>query len=53
LLFRDYAAVTLLTLVLSAFCYYAVTRGKQLGRLSGVLFLSVYCGWFAIMLMDV
>ena len=52
LLFRDFAAVTLLTLLLAAFCYYAVTRGKQLGRLSGVIFLSIYCGWFTVMLVN-
>ena len=52
LLFRDFAAVTLLTLLLAAFCYYAVTRGKNLGRLSGVIFLSIYCGWFTVMLVN-
>jgi cation:H+ antiporter len=52
LLFRDFAAVTLLTLLLAAFCYYAVTRGKKLGRLSGVIFLSIYCGWFTVMLVN-
>ena len=52
LLFRDLAAVTLLTLLLAAFCYYAVTRGKQLGRVSGVIFLSIYCGWFTVMLVN-
>ena len=52
LLFRDFVAVTLLTLLLAAFCYYAVTRGKQLGRLSGVIFLSIYCGWFTVMLIN-
>lgn len=50
LLFRDYAAVTLMTLLLAAFCYYAVTQNKKLGRVSGVLFLSLYCGWFTVML---
>ena len=52
LLFRDFAAVTLLTLLLAAFCYCAVTRGKQLGRVSGVIFLSIYCGWFTVMLVN-
>ena len=52
LLFRDFAAVTLLTLLLAAFCYYAVTRGKKLGRLSGVIFLSIYCGLFTVMLVN-
>jgi cation:H+ antiporter len=52
LLFRDFAAVTLLTLLLAAFCYYAVTRGKQLGRVSGVIFLSIYCGWFTVTLVN-
>lgn len=52
LLFRDFAAVTLLTLLLAAFCYYAVTRGKKLGRLSGVIFLCIYCGWFTVMLVN-
>lgn len=50
LLFRDYAAVTLLTVVLAAMCYHAVTRNKKIGRLSGALFLSLYCGWFTVML---
>ncbi len=52
LFFRDFAAVTLITLLLAAFCYYAVTRGKKLGRLSGVIFLSIYCGWFTVMLVN-
>ena len=52
LLFRDFAAVTLLTLLLAAFCYFAVTRGKKLGRVSGVIFLSIYCGWFTVMVLN-
>ena len=52
LLFRDFAAVTLLTLLLAAFCYFAVTRGKKLGRVSGVIFLSIYCGWFTVMVVN-
>ena len=50
LVYRDFAAVTLLTLLLAALCYYAVTRGKKIGRLSGALFLSLYCGWFTVMM---
>lgn len=52
LLFRDFAAVTLLTLLLAAFCYFAVTHGKKLGRVSGVIFLSIYCGWFTVMVVN-
>ena len=52
LLFRDFGAVTLLTLLLAAFCYFAVTRGKKLGRVSGVIFLSIYCGWFTVMVVN-
>ena len=52
LVYRDFAAVTLLTLLLAALCYYAVTRGKKIGRFSGFLFLSLYCGWFTVMMLQ-
>ena len=52
LVYRDFAAVTLLTLLLAALCYYAVTRGKKIGHFSGFLFLSLYCGWFTVMMLQ-
>lgn len=50
LLYRDYSAVLLLTLLLSFFCYRGFKKHKMVGRTSGVLFLLIYCGWFTVML---
>lgn len=53
LLERDYTAMLLLTALLAGFCLYGIRRRRKIGRVSGIIFLSVYCGWFALMLMDV
>lgn len=49
LFYRDYTAMMLMTLVLTAICFFAIRRGKQIGRLSGMAFLLLYIGWFGIM----
>ncbi|PCJ24974.1 MAG: calcium/sodium antiporter [SAR86 cluster bacterium] len=53
LLYRDFIGVLLLTLLLAYFCYSGVKKGKMISRLNGVAFLSIYCGWFAVMLYQV
>ncbi|MCH7816711.1 MAG: calcium/sodium antiporter [Proteobacteria bacterium] len=52
LLYRDYVAVLLLTLLLAYFCYHGIKKGKMIGRFSGIIFLSIYCGWFTVMVMQ-
>ncbi len=49
LVWRDYTAMLVLTLLLSALCYLAIKRGGAIGRLSGIGFLCIYAGWFGIM----
>ena len=53
LLSRDYLAVLVLTLLLSYYCYRGIKRQKMIGRLCGLTFLSIYCGWFTVMLIQV
>ncbi len=50
---RDYSAMLLLTVLLAYFCYRGVKKGLMIGRIGGVVFLSIYCGWFTVMLMQV
>ncbi|MEQ8953166.1 MAG: calcium/sodium antiporter [Gammaproteobacteria bacterium] len=53
LLIRDYSSMLLLTVLLAWFCYYGIKHDKMIGRLSGIIFLSIYCGWFTVMLLQV
>jgi cation:H+ antiporter len=50
LLFRDYFGVLLLTCLLAYFCYDCIKKQKMIGRLHGIAFLLIYCGWFTVML---
>lgn len=49
LFYRDYAVVLFITLLLAIFCYWGVKHDKRIGRINGVIFLSIYCGWFTFM----
>ena len=49
LLYRDYTAMLFLTVLLSFICYYAINKKIMIGRLYGLIFLLIYCGWFAIL----
>ena len=53
LLIRDYSSMLLVTVLLSWFCYYSIKHNKMIGRLSGIIFLSIYCGWFTVMYLQV
>ncbi len=53
LFYRDFSVVLLLTLLLSYFCYRGIKKDKMIGRLSGIIFLSIYCGWFTLMFLQV
>ena len=53
LLYRDYVAVLLLTLLLAYFSYIGIKKGKMIGRMNGVIFLSIYFGWFTVMYLQV
>ena len=52
LLSRDYLVVLALTLLLSYYCYRGIKRKKMIGRVCGFIFLSIYCGWFTVMLIQ-
>ena len=52
LLSRDYLVVLVLTLLLSYYCYRGIKRKKMIGRMCGLIFLSIYCGWFTVMLIQ-
>ena len=49
---RDYATVLMLTLLLAFFCFYGIKKHKMIGRFSGTMFLSIYIGWFTVMLIQ-
>ena len=46
---RDYAFMFAATLLLSWFCFWGIRKSKLIGRVSGMLFLSIYCAWFTVM----
>ncbi|MBT3531293.1 MAG: calcium/sodium antiporter [Gammaproteobacteria bacterium] len=52
LLYRDYTFVLLLTVMLAYFCYTGIKKKKMIGRFSGLMFISIYCGWFTVMLVQ-
>ncbi|NKB34143.1 MAG: calcium/sodium antiporter [Pseudomonadales bacterium] len=52
LLFRDYVGVLVLTLLLSYFSYRGIKKRKMIGRLHGIIFLSIYGAWFTLMLIQ-
>lgn len=49
LFYRDYAIVLLLTLLLAYFCYRGIKHQQRIGRVNGLIFLSIYCGWATFM----
>ena len=53
LLYRDYFGVLILTLLLVFFCHRAIKKNKMIGRINGMIFLSIYGGWFTLMLIQV
>ena len=53
LLYRDYFGVLILTLLLAFFCHRALKKNKMIGRINGIIFLSIYGGWFTVMLIQV
>ncbi len=52
LLYRDFTFVLILTVMLAYFCYTGIKNKKMIGRFSGAMFLSMYCGWFTVMLVQ-
>lgn len=52
LLYRDYSTVLLLTLLLSLVCYRGIKKNSSITRLNGIGLLSIYCGWFTVMLLQ-
>ena len=52
LLQRDYLIVLVLTLLLAYICYWGIRKHKMIGRTSGFIFLSIYCGWFTVMILQ-
>ena len=53
LLYRDYAFVLFLTVLLAWYCFNGIRNNKMIGRMSGASFLLIYCGWFTLMVFQV
>ena len=53
LLWRDYATMLILTLLLALFCFRAIKHQTKLGRSYGLIFILVYCGWFSVVLLHI
>ena len=53
LFYRDYIGVLILTLLLAFFCHRAIKKNKMISRINGIIFLSIYGGWFTLMLIQV
>ena len=53
LFYRDFISVLILTLLLAYFCYRSVKGDTRISRLSGAMFLLIYCGWFTVMILQV
>ncbi len=50
LFYRDFTGVLLLTLLLAYFCYSGIRKGKMISRANGAVFISIYIGWFGVMM---
>ena len=53
LLYRDFLAVLILTILLSLVCYRCIKHKQKITRVHGALFLLIYSGWFTFMLLEV
>ena len=53
LLYRDFTGVLILTLMLAYFCYTGVKNGKIISRFNGAVLMSLYLGWFSVMLFQI
>lgn len=49
LVYRDYVTMTFMTLLLAGICYHAIARQRAISRVSGIMFLLLYAGWFSLM----
>jgi len=52
LFYRDYISVLVMTAVLALVCYLCIKQNKLIGRLWGIVFISMYCGWCGLMFVD-
>ena len=52
LFYRDYIGVLILTLLLAFFCHRGIKKNKMISRINGIIFLSIYGGWFTLMLIQ-
>ena len=46
--YQDFVGVLLLTVLLAWLCYRGIKQERKIGRLSGILCLLIYCGWFTV-----
>lgn len=53
LVYRDYGAMLLLSILLTIICYRAMRKNEPIGRFSGSAFLIIYAGWFVIMYLQI
>lgn len=49
---RDYTFMLAATLLLAGFCIWGIRKDKLIGRFSGTMFLSIYCAWFTVMVIQ-
>lgn len=52
LLQRDFVAMLLLTLLLAWFCFQSIKSNMVIGRAAGVVLLTSYSAWFAVMVIQ-
>jgi len=52
LFYRDFMTVMIMTLVLAFFCYRSIKKNLMIGRIYGMVFLLMYCGWFTLMVLQ-
>lgn len=53
LFYRDYISVLVLTVVLAFVCYRCIKQEKLIGRFWGGVFITMYCGWFGLMFVNI
>jgi cation:H+ antiporter len=52
LLYRDYTTMLLLTLLLAWVCFQAIKNNRMISRSYGIMLITAYCIWFAVMLVQ-
>lgn len=53
LFYRDYVSVLVFTCILAYVCYRCIKKNKLIGRIWGVTFIAMYCGWIGLMFVQI